>query len=106
MDGEIVKHKSGATATKLDEGWNLLPFAGMQYAARRFFLGMSRHGARNWEKGDEDFAEERLKHFVRHAALFGEYRRREDLEAVLCNGMMLAFFYERGLMKERATHVS
>lgn len=101
MLGEIEKHASGATATKLDESWNLIPFAGLQAAARRFFVGEQRHGARNWEQGDDAFAEQRLKHFMRHAALFVEYRRQEDLDAVLCNAMMLAKFKERGFLKER-----
>lgn len=106
MDGEIVKHKSGASATQLDEAWNLMPFEGLQYAARRFWLGKNKHGARNWEQGDEEYAEERLKHMLRHAALFGARRQREDLEAVICNAMMLAFYYEQGLIQERATHVN
>lgn len=101
MDGEVVKHASGATATRLEESWNLIPFSGLQAAARRFWIGEQRHGARNWEQGDDAFAEERLKHMMRHAALFNEYRKQEDLDAVLCNAMMLAKYKERGFLRER-----
>lgn len=101
MDGPIIKHASGATATQLEESWNLIPFSGLRAAARRFYVGEQRHGARNWEQGDDAFAEERLKHMFRHAALFVEYRKQEDLDALICNAMMVAKFKELGFLRER-----
>jgi len=101
MEGELVVSKSGATSTKLEEAWHLIPFAALQAMARRFWLGSQKHAPRNWEKGDEEFAEIRLTHMLRHAALFGEHRRQEDLDAVLCNAAMLAYWKDKGMLGER-----
>jgi len=100
MEGEIVKSATcGATSTKLEEDWNDLPFAGLQAAARRFFLGRAKHGRFNWQKGDADFAEVRLSHAIRHVHLFAESRKLEDLDATLCNLMMIAWYVQKGIME-------
>lgn len=101
MDGEVIVSKSGATSTKLEEAWHLIPFAALAAMARRFWLGSQKHAPRNWEKGDAEFAEIRLSHCARHMALFVEYRRQEDLDAVLCNAAMLAYWKDKGLLAER-----
>ena len=101
MEGEVVVSKSGATSTKLEERWDLIPFAALAAMARRFWLGSIKHAPRNWEKGDEEFAEVRLAHCFRHMALFAEHRRQEDLDAVLCNAAMIAFWKEKGFLQER-----
>jgi hypothetical protein len=101
MDGEVVVSKSGATSTKLEERWDLIPFSALAAMARRFWYGSVKHAARNWERGDAEFAETRLSHCFRHMSLFAEFRRQEDLDAVLCNAAMLAWFKEQGLMPER-----
>jgi hypothetical protein len=101
MEGEIVTSKSGATSTKLEERWDLIPFAALAAMARRFWVGSIRHAPRNWEKGDEEFAETRLAHCFRHMALFAESRRQEDLDAVLCNAAMLAYWKDKGFLAER-----
>lgn len=102
MDGEIVTSKSGAQSTKLEEAWDLLPFAALSSIARRFWYGAQRYAPRNWEDGDNEFAETRLSHCFRHMSLFAQYRRQEDLDAVLCNASMLAHFKaEKGFLKER-----
>ena len=107
MDGDIVKSKSGATSTKLEEDYNLIPFAAIRAMARRFWVGAQKHAPRNWEKAiehkDDEFAEARLKHLYRHVALFAEFRRQEDLDAIMCNGAMLCHFKEHGLLAERHT---
>ena len=38
---------------------------------------------------------------VTSLALFVEHRRQEDLDAVLCNAAMLAWFKEKGFLGER-----
>lgn len=101
MEGEIVTSKSGATSTKLEERWDLIPHAALEAMARRFWLGSVKHAARNWEKGDEEFAETRLAHCYRHMALFAEHRRQEDLDALLCNAAMLAYWKDKGLLGDR-----
>lgn len=101
MEGEVVTSKSGATSTKLEEFWHLIPHAAVAAMARRFWIGALKHAPRNWEKGDEEFAEIRLSHMYKHVALFAEYRRQEDLDAVLCNAAMLAYWKEKGLLQER-----
>src|ERR1700687_2107157 len=98
MEGKIVKpSKSDATSTQLENDFHDLPYAGLLAAARRFGLGHYKHGRFNWKKGDMEFAEERLKHAMNHAARFCEYRLQEDLDAVLCNFMMIAWYKEHGL---------
>jgi Domain of unknown function (DUF5664) len=102
MEGQIVKPtKSDATSTELNEDWNDLPFAALQAAARRFNLGRMKHGRFNWQYGDEEFAEVRFSHMLRHAFLFQQNRRQEDLDALLCNAMMIAWYKERGFFKEK-----
>jgi len=101
MDGPIVKSASGATSTKLEESWHLIPFAALSAMARRFFEGSQKHAPRNWEKGDAEFAEIRLAHCFRHMARYAEYRKQEDLDAVLANAAMLAYFAAKGLLPER-----
>ena len=105
MEGEVVKSASGATSTKLEESWQLLPFAALQAMARRFWVGLQKHAPRNWEQAiaakDEAFAEARLAHCFRHVALFAEFRRQEDLDAVLCNAAMLAHFKANGMLPQR-----
>lgn len=107
MDGEVVKSKSGATSTKLEESYHLIPFAAIRAMARRFWVGAQKHAPRNWElaieKKDVAFAELRLAHLYRHVALFAEFRRQEDLDAIMCNGAMLCHFKEHGLLPERNT---
>lgn len=98
MEGKLVKHKSGATSTEIDLDFHDLPYAGLVSAARRFALGHKKHGRFNWKKGDNEFVEERLKHAMNHAARFCEYRLIEDLDAVLCNFMMIAWYNEHGLL--------
>lgn len=93
-----VKHPCGATSSKLAENFDDLPYAGVVAAARRFAFGRQRHGKDNWKKGNAAFAEERLNHMLRHALLFSEFRQQEDLDAVLCNAMMLAEYKQRGLL--------
>jgi Domain of unknown function (DUF5664) len=100
MDGEIIEI-GGAQGTKLEEAWNLIPHSALAAIARRFWLGARKYAPRQWESGNEEFAEARLAHCYRHMALFSEYHRQEDLDAVLCNAAMLAHFKQRGMLKER-----
>lgn len=98
MDSELVKHESGATSSKLELDFHDLPYAGLEAAARRFAYGRKRHGRFNWKQGDASFAEERLKHAITHVARFAENRSQEDLDAILCNFMMIADYRSRGLL--------
>ena len=83
----------GAQTSKLSGRFDLLPFDGLLAAARRFEYGATKYAEWQWAAAtDEKFAEDRVNHLVRHCILFAQYRRREDLEALLCNGMMAAFF--------------
>lgn len=97
---EPLVNLNGATSIELNFDFHDLPYAGLLYAARRFHLGHYKYGRFNWTKGNKAFAEERLKHMMAHAAKFAHYRMREDLEAVLCNAMMLADFNECGLLSK------
>lgn len=87
-----------ATSSELNYDFHDLPYAGLLAAARRFHLGHYKHGRFNWTKGDGAFAEERLKHLAAHLAKFITYRSQEDLDAILCNAMMIADFDYRGVL--------
>ena len=100
MEDEIVKPtNSDAKSTKLDEDWNDLPFAALMMAAKRFNLGRQIYGKDNWKKGDSDFAEVRLSHCIRHLILFTEYKKIEDLEASICNLMMICWYVHNAVMR-------
>lgn len=105
MEGKVVKSASGATSTKLDDRYDLIPAVAIESIARRFGVGAKKHAPRNWELAianhDEEFAEKRLAHLYRHVALFAEFRRQEDLDAIGCNFAMLAHFKAHGMLQER-----
>lgn len=94
----ITVGKTKATSSKLEMDFHDLPYAGLASAARRFFYGRKRHGRFNWKKGDAVFAEERLKHLVNHVILFCEERQQEDLDAIICNAMMLAWYKDKKIL--------
>lgn len=96
----VTVGKSKATSSKIDMNFHDLPYAGIVAAARRFFYGQHRHGRFNWTKGDKVFAEERIKHLINHIHLFNEERKQEDLDAIVCNSMMVADFYARNLVSK------
>ena len=96
----VADKKTGATSSKMDFDMHDLPYEGLRMAATRFAYGRTRHGRFNWRRGEKEFAEERLKHLVNHMMLFCAERQKEDLEAVLCNAMMIAWYYDNGLMSK------
>lgn len=85
-----------ATSSKLEADFHDLPYAGLLAGARRFAYGRKRHGRFNWKQGDKEFAEERIKHLVNHVMLFAEFRQEADLDALICNAMMIAWFKDTG----------
>ncbi len=91
---------AGATSSKLELDFHDLPYAGLASAARRFFYGRKRHGRFNWRKGNSRFAEERLNHAFNHLALFCEERQQADLDAALCNLMMVAHYYDTNILSK------
>lgn len=99
--GKLIKHGCGATSSKLNGRFDLVPFAGIELAAERAEYGLRRHGKNNWRKGDRAFAEERISHMVRHATKFAESPNREDLAAVLFNAAMVADYMKRGILPEQ-----
>jgi hypothetical protein len=96
----VTVGKTDATSSKLDYDFHDLPYAALEAAARRFAYGRKRHGRFNWKKGDSAFVEERLKHLANHLALFMEERQQDDLDAVLCNAMMIAWYNQHGLLSK------
>lgn len=96
----VVDSKTGATSSKMDFDMHDLPYAALRMTGERFAYGRKRHGRFNWKQGGPEFAEERLKHLVNHVALFCEERKLEDLQALLCNAMMAAWYYDRGILSK------
>jgi hypothetical protein len=98
---QIVADKTtGATSSKMDFDMHDLPYEALRMAATRFAYGRGRHGRFNWRRGKQEFAEERLKHLVNHVMLFAAERQQVDLEALLCNAMMIAWYYDNGIMSK------
>lgn len=90
----------GIKSTHIPERFDLVPFEGVRSAARRFAYGAKKYAERNWESANESGAKDRLNHLVRHCILFAQFRRWEDLDALLCNGMMMAYYKEKGLLEQ------
>lgn len=101
VEYERVSYEGGATRSPVSERYDLIPFAGMQACARRFAYGAVRHGDRNWESGGEEFAEATVNHLLKHAGKFSQYRKQDDLDAIICNAMMLAHFKTKGFLPEK-----
>lgn len=99
--GEKITHPSGATSSRLDERYDLIPYEALKAMARRFAVGAKKHSPDNWKKGDADYARERLNHLWQHLAAFSESGRQEDLDAMICNAAMLCEMKARGLMPEK-----
>lgn len=98
---ELIKEgQTNATSSKMEGNFHDLPYSGVAAAARRFLFGASRHGRFNWQQGDKDFAEARLNHLVEHTLHFAEFRTQADLDAIICNAMMVAWFYDRGRLSK------
>jgi hypothetical protein len=98
LNTDKITHPSGATSSRIDERYDLIPYAAMEAMARRFALGAKKHGADNYKKGDADYARERLNHLWKHLALFSETGKAEDLDAIICNAAILCFFKSKGLI--------
>lgn len=89
---EMHEFTSGARSTTVKPRYDLCPPRGIKLAANRFQYGADRHGERNYTKGAQDptFIRDRINHLIEHALKFAASRQTKDLEAILCNGMMLA----------------
>jgi hypothetical protein len=94
---------AGATSSKQEIDAHDIPYAAIRMLGSRFFYGRGRHGRFNWKKGNSRFAEDRLKHLVNHTMKFAEFRRLEDLEALLCNAAMLAWYWDNGILSKDPT---
>lgn len=88
----MKEFSSGARSTVKKPRYDLIPQIALEFLANRFGYGASRHGERNYRKGkdDQEFITDRINHLIEHTMKFAEFRRQEDLEAVLCNGAILA----------------
>jgi hypothetical protein len=88
----------GATATKLEERFDLICPLAMSRLAKRLALGAERHGENNWCKGagDPAYARARLNHALRHLVLYMlEGNKNDDnLGAAFCNLMFLIHLEE------------
>ena len=100
--GELVTVE-GATSSKQDCDSHDIPWAAVRMIGERLFYGRKRHGRFNWKRGEAGFAEERIKHLVTHTMLFAEHRRLEDLQALLCNAAMLAWYWDNGKVSTNPT---
>ena len=90
------KFKGGATRTKQKERFDLIPPAALEALARRLGLGADKHGARNWEKGGEDFRQATISHLQKHLADYMRDGNKRDgnTDAIICNAAFLCFFEE------------
>ncbi len=89
---QMHQFSSGAKSSVVKPRFDLLPVRGLKLGANRFQYGASRHGERNYTKGggDPTFIRDRINHLIEHCLKFAATRQTKDLEAIICNGMMLA----------------
>jgi len=81
---ELEKFKSGATRSKLNVRWDLLPATAMRQAAEVMHLGAELHGPRNWEKGLS--CEVAINHCLDHVFAFQAGDQSENhLAHAICN---------------------
>ena len=83
---------SGAKSSTVKPRYDLLPIRGLKLGANRFQYGAERHGERNYTKGASDpvFIRDRINHLAEHVLKFTATRQTKDLEAIICNALMLA----------------
>lgn len=96
-NGEVIhKSPSGATSSKLQDRYDLVPPCFIQRVAARFGLGALKHEVYNWRKGvnDEVFVQERINHILTHWNKFLEEGNEKDdnLAAVAWGISMLMEF--------------
>lgn len=93
---EKSAYEGGATRTKLEERYDLIPHAALAALARRLAVGAERHGENNWKKGGADFIKATKNHLARHLALYLDGDRADaHLDAVICNVAFLCYFEEK-----------
>ena len=94
---ELHQFTSGAKSSKVKPRYDLLPERGLRLGANRFQYGANSHGERNYIKGDlrgstpdPAFVLDRMNHLFEHLSKFMLTRQTKDLEAIICNALMLA----------------
>lgn len=111
MDDPRKEHTftSGAESSRKAKDYGLCPTEAIEAIVDRFQYGIDVHGEKwrgNWKTGKDDpeFVRERIDHAYEHiqAILTGYHVQRkrpasyEDVEAVLCNMAMVAWWYTHG----------
>ena len=97
---ELVDMGTGATRSKMDTAYHMIPREGMDAIARRFALGAKKHGEGNWKLGmpwkvmwDHVFAhmlklQERLERGERYDPEFHD----DDVGAIAWAMIAMAYF--------------
>jgi len=93
-----VRYEGGASRSFQAERFDLIPGEGQIAAARRFGLGVEKHGEGNWKSGGVEFIKATLSHLQAHiASLLSTDQRASDshTDAIVWAGHALAWFRVR-----------
>lgn len=86
--------ESGATRSKLEGRYDLIPRIAIDAMARRLELGASRHGENNWKGGGEEFRKATINHLFNHLLDYLENGNihEANTDAIICNAAFLCHF--------------
>jgi hypothetical protein len=88
----MKRFETGASSSELKPRYDLIPLEALESVATRFALGATVHGDHNYQKGGDDFWQDRKNHLVEHLFKYIHGDTSDDhLGAVLCNAAMLAW---------------
>lgn len=97
--------EGGATRSKTDVRFDLIPPEATIAVARRYALGLEKHGEGNWKHGDVEFVKGLINHAQMHMHdILGEQRETvvEDASAVIwgMNGLIWYTIYRPMLVSQ------
>jgi hypothetical protein len=94
----LTKFEGGATRSKLDHRFDLIPREAMEALSRRLKLGAARHGENNWKQGGPEFVRATINHLQAHLLDYIENGNSSEAntDAIICNAAFLCYFASQG----------
>lgn len=89
--------EGGATRSKKDVDFTLIPKSAVTAMGRRLTLGAEIHGRNNWRGGGEEFRKASITHLMDHLLDYIENGNTSDAntDAIICNAAFLCEFEEK-----------
>jgi hypothetical protein len=90
--------EGGATRSKLDHRFDLIPREALDALSRRLALGAKKHGEGNWKRGGPEFAKATVNHLMNHLLDYIENGNANEAntDAIICNAAFLCYFIAQG----------